>query len=328
MSQSERAPSMIQAGAYYPEARGMREGEWFYEENARAVRLGLRLQSKLHEETSPFQTLAVYDTTFFGKVLTLDDAVMLTERDEFVYHEMLTHLPLCSLPEPRSVLIIGGGDCGCLREILKHESVERVVQVDIDERVTRVCEQFFPWVQRVASDPRAELLFDDGINYVAKSQGEFDLIIVDSTDPKGPGVVLFLEDFYQKVARALKPGGVMVAQTETPHWQAVMMGAIYQEMHKAFPRVSSYLGWIPTYPSGCWTWAYASKTREPSDYFDEPRATRLEEGCLYYNRDVHRAAFAKPNFVKKILAGENPFHKIDERHREWLIQEGLLKTNK
>jgi len=324
MSPNEHVPSMVQAGGYFPEARGFVDGEWYYEENVRAVRLGLRLQKKLHQEKSPFQTLAVYDTTFFGKVLTLDDAVMLTERDEFVYHEMLTHLPLCSMADPKSVLIIGGGDCGCLREILKHESVTRVVQVDIDERVTRVCEQFFPWTRQAASDPRAELLFDDGIHYIDKSESEFDLIIVDSTDPKGPGVVLFLADFYQKVARALKPGGVMVAQTETPHWQAVMMGAIYQEMRQAFPLVSSYLGWIPTYPSGCWSWAYASASRQHGDYLDEPRAKKLESTCLYYNRDVHRGAFAQPNFVKKILAGENPFRALDESHRRFLLSEGAL----
>ena len=165
---------------------GRVSGDWYYEENAGTTRFGIRVTEKLHEERSAFQKLVVYETAFFGRVLTLDDVVMLTERDEFVYHEMLVHVPLCSMPEPRRVLIVGGGDCGALREALKHPNLERVVQCDIDERVTRVSEKFFPWVGKTLTDPRAELVFGDGIDYVKRHATSFDLVVVDSTDPVGP----------------------------------------------------------------------------------------------------------------------------------------------
>lgn len=287
-------------------ATGHFDGSWLYEGTGR-TRLGIKVKEMLHEESSDYQKLAVYDTGFFGKVLTLDDCVMLTERDEFVYHEMLTHLPLLSMENPRQVLIIGGGDAGCLREALKHPTLERVVQCDIDERVTRVSEQFFPWVTSAIEHPRAEVIFQDGIRYIDEHEGVFDLIIVDSTDPVGPAVGLFLEEFYRKVSRALKPGGVMVAQTESPHWDPAMMGTIYEQMGKAFQHVHAYMGWIPTYPSGCWTWSYASNTRRPDDYFNVDSAALIEKGTHYYNAEIQKAAFALPNFVKRVVQNDNPF---------------------
>ena len=222
-------------GRILPVARGHVSGNWYYEENPGASRLGIRVGEKLHEERSAYQKLSVYDTAFFGRVLTLDDVVMLTERDEFVYHEMLVHVPLCSIPEPQRVLIIGGGDCGALREALKHPNVEKVVQCDIDERVTRVSERFFPWVHEACADPRAELVFADGIEYVARHAASFDLIAVDSTDPVGPAAGLFVGDFYRAVLRALRPGGVMTAQTESPHWNADLVASIYREIHCFVP---------------------------------------------------------------------------------------------
>ena len=281
-------------------ADGFFDGEWFFEEGEGGTRFGMKVLEKLHQERSDFQKLTVYQTEFFGKVLTLDDVIMLTERDEFVYHEMLTHLPLLTIEDPRSVLIIGGGDTGCLREALKHPGLQRVVQCDIDERVTRVSEMFFPWVKPTLADPRAEVIFEDGVKYIEEHKAEFDLIIVDSTDPVGPAVGLFLEDFYRKVGDALKPGGVMVAQTESPHWSPEMMGTIYEQMRSAFPEVSPYLGWIPTYPSGCWSWAYASRSRKPGDYFNGELAEVIARSTRYYNPAIGEAAFALPNFVKRI----------------------------
>ncbi len=304
-------PELLDGGAM-PETRGLVEGDWYYEEDQASSRLGIRVLEKLHQERSQYQKLTVYQTAFFGRLLTLDDVIMFTERDEFVYHEMLTHLPLCSIPKPESVLIIGGGDCGCLREALGHPGVTRVVQCDIDERVTRVCEEFFPWASAAASDARAEVLFADGVAHVERFQGEFDLVIVDSTDPKGSGVGLFLQDFYAKVARALKPGGVMVAQTESPHWNAGMVGAIYGQLRAAFRQVSAYTGAVSTYPSGYWSWAYASPDRRHDDFLALDRAEEIAAKCLYYNADVHRAAFALPNFVRRALAGDNPFARFDD----------------
>ena len=248
-------------------------------------------------------------------MLALDDLVMFTERDEFVYHEMLVHVPLCGIPEPKSVLIIGGGDAGCIREALKHPSVERVVLCEIDERVTRVCEEYFPWVADAVRDPRVELIFDDGVAFIEKHASTFDLIIVDSTDPIGPAVGLFLRDFYRKAARALKPGGVMAAQTESPHWGAPMVGAIYGELRHAFAHVAPYLGFIPTYPSGTWSWCWASADRAHDAFFDADRAAAIAAGCRYFNPEIHRAAFALPNFARAAADGRNFFARFDERHR-------------
>ena len=288
-------------------AHGFLDGEWFYEEGYQSTRLGIKVKKKLHEETSDFQKLTVYETAFFGKILTLDDVMMITERDEFVYHEMLTHLPLLSIENPKSVLIIGGGDAGCLREALKHPTIEKVVQCDIDERVTRVSEKFFSWVTPATTDARAEVIFQDGVKYIEEHKNAFDLIIVDSTDPVGCAVGLFLAEFYTKVADALKPGGVMVAQTESPHWAPKMVGAIYSEMRKAFGHVHPFIGSIPTYPSGCWSWAYASKTRKPHDYFNAELAAEIETTTKYYNSQIQQAAFALPNFVKRAVNGVSTF---------------------
>jgi spermidine synthase len=298
-----------------PGARGFVDGDWYFEEDCGATRRGLLVEQLLHEEQSPFQTIRVYETPFFGRVLTLDDIVMLTERDEFVYHEMLVHVPLCSLEAPRSVLIVGGGDCGCLREVLRHDGVERVVQCDIDERVTRICERWFPWAEPAVADSRTELVFSDAIAYVAEHPESFDIVIVDGTDPKGPAVGLFTTEFYASVARALRPGGVMTAQTESPHWDAGMVGAIYQQIRGAFTQVASYLCAIPSYPSGCWTLAYAANERTHGQYFATDRAAAIAESSLYYNAAVHHAAFALPGFAARAVAGENPFVRFEERVR-------------
>jgi spermidine synthase len=293
-------------------ATGRFDGEWFTEEDSGSVRLGLRVSERLHEETTPYQHLAVYQTRFFGKVLTLDNLIMLTERDEFVYHEMLTHVPLCSIQEPKAVLVIGGGDCGIIREALRHPSVERVVQCEIDERVTRVCETYFDWVAPTITDPRVDLQFADGVAYIERHAGEFDLIIIDSTDPIGPAVGLFQREFYGKVAGALKPGGIMVAQTESPHWGAKLVGPIYGEIRQAFTNVHAYVGFIPTYPSGMWCWAYASNDRTPATFFTNARARALSAACRYYNPAIQSAAFALPTFAARAVDGENVFARFDE----------------
>lgn len=290
------------------------DGKWFHEDHRGASRISLRAAEHLHGERSEYQKLDVYRSAFFGRFLTLDDLVMFTERDEFVYHEMLVHVPLCSMESPRRVLIIGGGDAGCLREALRHPSVEEVVQCDIDERVTRVCQEHFGWVGDAIADPRATVLFDDGVEYIRQHQGEFDLVIVDSTDPIGPAVGLFQADFYRAVSAALRPGGVMVAQTESPHWGAGLVGGIYAEIRQAFSRVYAYMGSIPTYPSGSWCWAYASQGRDPQAGLDAGRAAALEPGCKYWNREVHRGAFLLPTFARRAVEGEDLFARFDAAH--------------
>lgn len=293
--------------------KGTFDGTWVQEEDAAGARHAIRVRERLHHEQSDFQDIAVYDSAFFGRVLTLDGLVMFTERDEFVYHEMLAHVPLCSMPDPKSVLVIGGGDTGIIREVVRHPSVERVVQCEIDERVTRVCEMFFDWVKPTIEDPRVELVFDDGVAYMEQNTDAFDLIIVDSTDPIGPAVGLFQRDFYRKVAASLRKGGVMVAQTESPHWAAKLVGPIYKEIRVAFKHVSAYMGFIPTYPSGSWCWAYASNDRKRDDFVDAKRLAEISRGCRYYNAGVHDGAFRLPTFAARAVAGENVFARFEGR---------------
>ncbi len=299
-----------------PQDEGFFEGKWFYEETFKAFRIGFYVRETLHKETSAYQEIAVYDTTFFGRILVIDGLVMLTERDEFIYHEMISHVPLMSIPDPESVLIIGGGDCGTMREVLKHPSVRRVVQVEIDERVTRVCEAMFSWVRPVLEDDRAVTVFEDGIEYVKQTEDRFDLVMVDSTDPIGPALGLFVRDFYDSVKRILKPGGVLVAQTESPYADPKSVQRIYRELKSSFSQVNAYCATIPTYPIGQWTWCYASMDRNPGDFFDEARVKPIEPTCYYYNSKIQKAAFMLPTFSSMIVNGENPFRRFDRPYRQ------------
>ena len=289
-----------------PNTGGLRDG-WFVEEDQGSTRLSLRVDEHLHSERSPYQKIDVYRSGFHGVFLTLDDLMMVTERDEFVYHEMLTHVPLSTMQSPRSVLVIGGGDCGCVREVLRHPSVERVVQCEIDERVTRVSERFFDWVPAVVADPRVELVFDDGVAYVEDHADSFDLVIVDSTDPIGPAVGLFQEDFYAKVRRSLRPGGVMCAQTESPFANAKVIGAIESQIRAVFDVTELYWGSIPTYPAGTWSWTWASGDRRPGPPVDDVRASALESSTRYWNRRIQTACFALPSFLRRAIEGTDPF---------------------
>lgn len=319
-----KTKSMLDASEDYlstPQDKGFFEGNWFYEETIKALRLGFKVRKKLYEESSAFQKINVYDTAFFGRVLVLDGLVMLTERDEFIYHEMISHVPLCSIPEPKTVLIIGGGDCGTMREVLKHPSVEKVVQVEIDERVTRVSEKFFPWVRSTICDERVEMIFGDGIEYVQKTGAKYDLLVIDSTDPVGPALGLFVRDFYRMAARILSSNGVMVAQTESPYADPTSVHRIYTELRSVFEHVSAYHATVPTYPIGQWTWCYASPNRTPGCFFDMERAAQIESTCLYYNTGIQTAAFQLPNFMKLILNGQNPFLRFDEEYLKEIGEE-------
>ncbi len=262
----------------------------------------LRVTARLYEETSSFQHIEVYDTTHFGRLLVLDGFVMLTARDNFIYHEMMTHPVLFSHPRPRRVLIIGGGDCGCLGETLKHPEIERVEQVELDERVTRVSEQFFPELCQRNQDPRAHLHFVDGIEWIDNAAPDsYDVIIVDSTDPVGQAARLFQAPFYAACRRALGRTGILAVQSESPLVHLDLIQSIRAEMRKAGFASSSILQFPQcTYPSGWWSATLASDStalaafRSP-DAADRPFATR------YYNADIHRAALAQPEFLRTEL---------------------------
>lgn len=275
---------------------------WFTEIHA-GTAFSLRIRSKLHEEQSAFQKIEVYDTEAFGRMMVIDGCIMLTDRENFIYHEMMAHPVLFAHPAPKRVAIIGGGDCGTLREVLKHDCVEQVTQVDIDERVTRVAEQFFPQLCAANGDPRARILFDDGIAFIANAEpGSFDVIIIDSTDPVGPAEGLFALPFYRNCLRALARDGILVQQSESPLLHAeTILKPLHNDLRQAgFLDVLTLHFPLASYPSGWWTASLAAKDSAISFYREE-EAEEIPFATLYYNAAVQRAAAATPEFFRRLL---------------------------
>lgn len=274
---------------------------WTTEEHA-GVQVGFRTDRTLYHAQSPYQAIDVVETQPYGRMLLLDGLVMTTERDEFVYHEMIAHVPLLNHPDPKRVLIIGGGDGGTVREALKHPEVETIVLCEIDGMVVEACKTYLPALTCGLSDPRVTVNIGDGIAYMAEEARDFDVIIIDSSDPVGPGEGLFTEDFYCNVHRALKGNGLMVAQTESPYMDHAIIQKIYPMFQRIFPLVRMYTGAIPTYPSGFWSWGLCAKTNTLLQPADNPeRLAAIEKTCRYYNGAIHQASFALPNFVKQLL---------------------------
>ena len=261
---------------------------WFDEMHTPNMRLGFRIKMELEHMKSEFQDIHVFDTYDYGKLLVIDGTVQLTERDEFVYHEMISHPPLLTHPDPKRILIIGGGDGGTAREVLKH-GVEDVHVVDIDKAVVDISRRYFPEVSSSYEDPRVKLHIEDGVEYV-KREGNFDIIIVDSTDPVGKAVGLFEEDFYRNVKNALNPGGVVVQQSGTPIYHMEEVCGVLKNMRKFFTHAALYLAFIPTYPSGMWAFTMGS---------DEPLRIRrgLNFETRYFSEELYLSPL--PEFVKK-----------------------------
>jgi spermidine synthase len=271
---------------------------WFYEHYRDISAVGIRTTGLVHQERSAYQSIAVHETAGHGRLLTIDDMVMLTELDEFAYHELLTHVPMCVHAYPREVLVVGGGDGGTVREVLAHDSVEHVVLCEIDERVTRVCQAHIPSVAAALDDPRVELVFADAAAHVGARRGCFDVILVDSTEPIGPAKALFREAFFRDLAAALRPGGVIASQAESPFYAPEIVRDLFATVRRVFAEVHGYLGVIPTYPGGGWVFCLASDTRRPQDV-DLERAAQL--GRRYYSPEIAATAFALPPFIAKLV---------------------------
>lgn len=280
------------------------EGKWFTEvcpESGSAF--SLKIKDKVYEEKTPYQHLEIYQTEDFGALMVLDGLVMLSARDNFIYHEMMTHPALFSHPCPRRVLIIGGGDCGSLQQVLKHATVARAEQVELDQAVTRAAEKYFPELCRANDDPRARFHFTDGIDWVARAApGGYDVIIVDSTDPVGPALGLFSEDFYRNCHRALGEHGVLAAQSESPLIHLDILGGMRRAMAAAgFSQVRTLHFPQCTYPSGWWSATLAAKNLD-LEAFRRQDAEARDFSTDYYNAAVHRAALALPEFLRRALA--------------------------
>ena len=277
------------------------ENNWF-SEKAKGVGFSLQIREKLHDEHSQYQHIEIFETETFGRLMTLDGLTMLTSRDNFIYHEMMSHPALFTHSNPKKVVIVGGGDCGTLREVLKHEDVENVIQVELDERVTRVSERFFPELCESNADPRAEFLFEDAIKWMENAPAESqDVIILDTTDPVGQAARLFSPEFYAECLRVLRKGGLMVAQSESPLLDEKIIRHIFQSMQTAgaddirlllFPQC--------TYPSGWWSATMARKGLKING-FRETAVRKKTFTTRYYNADIHHACHALPGYLADML---------------------------
>lgn len=281
----------------------MTDANWHYEPfDPTGSAIGFRISGKLDEVQSPFQTIEIYQSTDWGKLMLIDGAMMLTTRDNFFYHEMIAHPVLFTHSDPKRVVIIGGGDCGTLREVLKHPGVQAVTQCDIDEQVTRMAEKHFPELCESNADPRAEILFDDGLAYVKQlPAGSVDVIIVDSTDPIGPAAGLFNAAFFADCFKALTDDGILVQQSESPLALLDLIQELRGEMGKAgFTAFQTLPFPQPCYPTGWWSVTMARKSGRFAFRSDDARNKPFE--TLYYTADIHAGAQHLPPFVAKALA--------------------------
>ena len=280
---------------------------WFREDfEHTGSSIGFRIVRKLDEVQSPFQKIEIYQTTDWGNLMVIDGATMVTTRDNFFYHEMMAHAPLFTHADPRNVVIIGGGDCGTLREVLKHPGVQSAVQCDIDEQVTRMAEKYFPELCESNGDPRATILFDDGIAWMKNAApGSLDVVIVDSTDPVGPAAGLFNKAFYDSCFRALRDDGILVQQSESPLALIELIKEMRDEMRKAGFTVFKTLPFPqPCYPTGWWSCTLAKKhsdSQQGGFEFREEDARAKQFDTKYYSADIHRGGMVLPPFVTAAL---------------------------
>ncbi|MFT8708486.1 MAG: polyamine aminopropyltransferase [Sporolactobacillus sp.] len=276
---------------------------WFTEKHTDDVNFSIKVDRQLYSGMSDFQRIDVFDSPEFGRFLTLDGYMMLTEKDEFIYHEMIVHVPMMVHPNVRRVLVIGGGDGGAVRELTRYPAIEHIDLVEIDPQVVAVCRDFLPQTASKLDDPRVAIHYEDGLKFVRMCADAYDLIIVDSTDPFGPGEGLFTKEFYGNCYKALREDGLMVNQQESPFYpkDALAMQRAHQRIVVSFPISRVYQAHIPTYPSGHWLFGFASKRWHPLTDFTPARWKALNLATRYYNSSIHTGSFALPNYVKKLL---------------------------
>ena len=267
--------------------------DWFYEMQTDFSRFGVRVTALLHKEKTPYQEIKIYDTVEYGRMLVLDDVIQLTELDEFVYHEMLAHVALHLHHNPSKVLVIGGGDGGTVREVSKHAAVKEVILAEIDERVVQVALDYLPFCSiALKNNPKLKLRIGDGLEAVRRASEEFDVIIVDSSDPVGPGEKLFTYDFYASVYKALKPGGMVAVQGESPWLHRPLVKRMNADIAAIFDEAAVFWGNIPTYPSGVMFFPLGCKGELPKKLLHP-----VLPGLKYYSAEVHKAAFVIPQYL-------------------------------
>jgi len=275
---------------------------WFYERSFNETfSMGWKVKKVLHSEQSKFQKIDVVETDAVGKLLLLDGKTMVSDLDEFVYHEVMAHIPFMVSRDCKKVLIIGGGDGGVVREFAKHESIQQIDLVEIDERVIEVSREFFPDCTSALDDKRVNILPQDGFAFIKSKNNEYDIIIIDSTDPEDFASGLFTNEFYTDVYNALTEEGIMMNQTENPFLDQYDIKSIYKNMQKAFPIVQSFTAPMSIYPGVFWTFGFSSKKYRATDLLSDKKNEmyKLERSLKWYNMDWHKAAFAISNFHKR-----------------------------
>lgn len=276
---------------------------WYTEEQTENVRLSLKVKEHIFTGQSEFQKVDVFDTFEYGKLMTLDGLVMVTEKDEFIYHDMIVHVAMAVNPSIKRVLVIGGGDGGTVRELMRYPHIQQVEMVEIDKMVCDVARDYFPKVSGDLDNPRVALYYEDGVAYMKDKKNQYDLIIIDSTDPVGPGEGLFTTDFYTNCFNALTDDGILVNQNESPVYEQFAKEAIRanEKLKKIFPIVEVYQAQIPTYPSGYWLFGFASKKYHPTNDLKAEAWQQMNLKTKYYNTQLHLGAFALPTYVKEYI---------------------------
>lgn len=276
---------------------------WFSERHTPNVKMSIRVEGQLYSGQSDFQRIDVFESKEFGRFLTLDGYMMLTEKDEFIYHEMITHVPMAVHPRVEKVLVIGAGDGGVIRELATYASIKGIDLVEIDPLVIEVCRKYLPKTSHRLDDPRVKIYYEDGLKFIRSRENIYDIIIVDSTDPFGPGEGLFTKEFYGNCFKALTHDGIMVNQHESPFYaeDANACQRAHKRIVESFPISRVYQAHIPTYPSGHWLFGFASKKYHPAKDLNATYWSMLGIKTRYYTPRLHVGAFALPAYVEELL---------------------------
>lgn len=276
---------------------------WYTDQHTKDVRFSMKVEEQIATTQSEFQRIDILKTTEFGKVLVLDGELMITQKDEFIYHEMMTHVPMAVHPNVKNVLVVGAGDGGTIRELCKYDSIENIEMVEIDKKVTEMCMEYFQETACKLNDPRVHMRFEEALRYVRSKVDAYDLIIVDCADPYGPAEGLFTREFYGTCFKALHEDGILINQHESPYYSE--HSRTVQKAHKqittVFPYSTVYQCHIPSYPSGHWLFGFASKKYDPIKDMDADKWNELGLKTKYYNTDLHMGSFYLPNYVKELL---------------------------
>lgn len=276
---------------------------WFSEIHTENVKLNIKVEKQIASLQSDYQRIDVFYSAEYGIFLALDGYLMLTQKDEFIYHEMMTHIPMVVHPNPKKVLVIGGGDGGVLRELIKYPFLEEIDLAEIDPAVVEICKKHLPFTACGFEDKRVKVFFQDGLRFIRRIENHYDLIIVDSTDPFGPGEGLFTKEFYGNCSKALKEDGILVNQHESPFYENDAKAAerIHKRLYDSFDISKVYQAHIPSYPSGHWLFGFSSNTYHPLKNLNKEKWEQLKIATGYYNTVLHQGAFCLPTYVLEAL---------------------------